>query len=142
MITEKKNSITDPLPADVTALQALVRELQSELKISTLRCARLEYKMRDLIRRMYGPKSEKLNPAQRLLFGILDETPIEALATGFAPPSDTYTIGYRLVLPSCSLRIFISRLGERISSLSQHLVLHPVPEFMDKEEAIKHVLEK
>jgi transposase len=83
MITEK-NSITDPLPADVAALQALVRELQSELKISTLRCARLEYKMRDLIRRMYGPKSEKLNPAQRLLFGILDETPIEAPATGTA----------------------------------------------------------
>ena len=83
MITEK-SFITDPLPADVTALQALVRELQSELKISTLRCARLEYKMRDLIRRMYGPKSEKLNPAQRLLFGILNQTPIEAPATGAA----------------------------------------------------------
>jgi transposase len=76
MITEK-NPITDPLPADVAALQALVRELRSELKISTLRGDRLEYKLRDLIRRLYGAKSEKLNPAQRLLFGILEETPIE-----------------------------------------------------------------
>ena len=92
MITEK-SSITDPLPADVAALQALVRELQSELKISTLRCARLEYKMHDLIRRMYGPKSEKLNPAQRLLFGILDETPIDAPATGTAPNDQQTSTG-------------------------------------------------
>jgi phosphatidylserine/phosphatidylglycerophosphate/cardiolipin synthase-like enzyme len=76
MITEKTH-LTDPLPADVAALQALVRELRSELKISTLRGDRLEYKLRDLIRRLYGAKSEKLNPAQRLLFGILEETPIE-----------------------------------------------------------------
>jgi transposase len=92
MITEK-NSITDPLPADVTALQALVRELRSELKISTLRCARLEYKMRDLIRRLYGPKSEKLNPAQRLLFGILDEASLEPPATGTAPNEQSASIG-------------------------------------------------
>jgi hypothetical protein len=85
--------ITDPLPADVTALQSLVRELQSELKISILRCSRLEYKMRDLIRRMYGPKSEKLNPAQRLLFGILDEASIEPPATGTAPNDQQTSAG-------------------------------------------------
>jgi len=84
MITENSH-ITDPLPADVTALQTLVRGLRSELKISNLRCARLEYKMRDLIRRIYDAKSEKLNPAQRLLFGILDETPFEAPTASPAP---------------------------------------------------------
>ena len=77
MITEN-SYITDPLPADVTALQTLVRGLRSELKISNLRCARLEYKMRDLIRRIYDAKSEKLNPAQRLLFGILEENQVAA----------------------------------------------------------------
>jgi len=77
MITEN-NHIADPLPADVTMLQALVRELQSQLKISNLRGDRLEYKLRDLIRRMYGAKSEKLNPAQRLLFGILEENQVAA----------------------------------------------------------------
>jgi hypothetical protein len=85
MITENSHN-TDPRPADVSALQALVRELRSELKISNLRCARLEYKMRDLIRRMHDAKSEKLNPAQRLLFRIIDETPIvpPAASTGRA----------------------------------------------------------
>ncbi len=84
MMTEN-GQLTDPLPAEVTALQAMVRALQSELKISNLRNARLEYKMRDLLRRIYDTKSEKLNPAQRLLFGILDETPIEPPATSTAP---------------------------------------------------------
>src|ERR1700730_14232661 len=83
MMTEN-GQLTDPLPADVTALQVMVRALQSELKISNLRCARLEYKMRDLIRRIYDAKSEKLNPAQRLLFGILDAAPIEAAVTSTA----------------------------------------------------------
>jgi len=80
----KTTHLTDSLPAEVTALQAMVRTLQSELKISNLRCARLEYKMRDLIRRIYDAKTDKLNPAQRLLFGILDETPIEAAAPSTA----------------------------------------------------------
>src|SRR5580704_7119191 len=92
MITENSH-ITDPLPADVSALQALVRELRSELKISNLRCARLEYKMRDLIRRMYDAKSEKLNPAQRLLFGILDETPIVPPAASTAPNDTQVSTG-------------------------------------------------
>jgi len=86
MITAK-SSTADALPAEVTALQSMVRALQSELKISNLRCARLEYKMRDLLRRIYDAKSEKLNPAQRLLFGILDEAPI-ALVPGSTVSTD------------------------------------------------------
>jgi transposase len=83
MMTEN-SPLTDSLPAEVTALQAMVRALQSELKISNLRNARLEYKMRDLLRRIYDTKSEKLNPAQRLLFGILDEAPIAPPVTSAA----------------------------------------------------------
>ena len=66
------------LPDDVVALHAMVRELQSKLKFSDLRCEKLEYKLRDLIRRVYGEKSEKLSPAQRLLFGVLEEQAIVA----------------------------------------------------------------
>jgi hypothetical protein len=66
------------LPEDLVALQAMVRELQSKLKFSDLRCEKLEYKLRDLIRRVYGEKSEKLSPAQRLLFGVLEEQAIVA----------------------------------------------------------------
>src|ERR1700676_1279961 len=87
MITEN-NDITATLPADVAALQAMVRELQSQLKISNLRGDRLEYKLRDLIRRMYGAKTEKLNPAQRLLFGILEE---QQIAVALLPVSSNNT---------------------------------------------------
>jgi transposase len=87
MITEN-NDITATLPADVAALQAMVRELQSQLKISNLRGDRLEYKLRDLIRRMYGAKTEKLNPAQRLLFGILEE---QQLAAALLPAASNNT---------------------------------------------------
>jgi hypothetical protein len=66
------------LPEDVVALQAMVRELQSKLNFSDLRCEKLEYKLRDLMRRVYGEKSEKLSPAQRLLFGVLEEQSIVA----------------------------------------------------------------
>jgi len=70
----------DPLPTDVELLRALVRELQSKLKFSELRCEKLDYKLRDLIRRVYGARNEKLNAAQRLLFGIVTEDidPIDA----------------------------------------------------------------
>lgn len=57
-------------PIDSEALQARVRELTSLLKISEARCAKLEYKLQDLLRRVFGPKNEKLNPAQRVLFGL------------------------------------------------------------------------
>lgn len=87
MVTEN-NHIADTLPADVATLQALVRELQSQLKISNLRGDRLEYKLRDLIRRMYGAKTEKLNPAQRLLFGILEE---QQMAAALLPAASNNT---------------------------------------------------
>jgi hypothetical protein len=55
----------DLLPTDTAALQALVRELLGRLKISELRADRAEYRLRDLIRRLYGAKNERLNEAQR-----------------------------------------------------------------------------
>ena len=62
-----------PQDLDREALLSRVRELESLLKNSEARCAQLQYKLDDLLRRMYGPKSEKLNPAQRLLFGLTEQ---------------------------------------------------------------------
>jgi len=69
----------DVLPAEFASWKAFAQHLQGRLadsesqrKISDLRCAKLERKVADLIHRVYGAKSEKLNPAQRLLFGILE----------------------------------------------------------------------
>ena len=48
-------------------------EVESLLKHSEARCAKLQYKLDDLLRRMFNPKSEKLNPTQRLLFGLTEQ---------------------------------------------------------------------
>jgi transposase len=63
-------TLTSALQTDREALQTRVRELESLLKISEARCAKLEYKLQDLLRRIFNPKNEKLNPAQRALFGL------------------------------------------------------------------------
>jgi hypothetical protein len=57
----------------IEAQQARITELESLLKIEQLRSAKLDYRLKDLIRRVYGTKSERLNEAQRELFGILEE---------------------------------------------------------------------
>ena len=59
-----------PAQHDPEVLLARIRELESRLKISEARCGNLEYKLQDLLRRIYSPKSEKLNPAQWALFEI------------------------------------------------------------------------
>jgi hypothetical protein len=63
------------LPADVATLQALVREQQStltalrnQLQIEKLGRERAELKVKDLLRRIFGPRSEKLSAMQGLLF--------------------------------------------------------------------------
>jgi transposase len=72
-------SDTDVLPTGFSSWKAFAlhqtRQLatsESRRKTAELRNTTLEHKVADLIRRLYGPKSEKLNPAQRLLFGILE----------------------------------------------------------------------
>src|SRR5687767_5329365 len=65
------------LPEDVATLQSLVRDqhaammaLHAQLQIERLGRERAQLKVKDLLRRMFGPKSEKLNAAQGLLFGV------------------------------------------------------------------------
>jgi transposase len=67
-------------PNDCEALRCRVRELQSLLRLSEARCAKLEYKLQDLLRRVFGAKNEKLNPAQRVLFGLSEADKLSAAA--------------------------------------------------------------
>jgi transposase len=65
--------VLSTMPMDeLIALRARIKELESLLQISELRCAKLDYRLRDLLDRLYAPKSDTLNPAQKLLFGLLD----------------------------------------------------------------------
>ncbi len=52
------------LPQDVGTLHGLVRELESALHLERLARERAESKLRDLLRRLFGPSSEKLDPNQ------------------------------------------------------------------------------
>lgn len=60
--------------ADVATLKAMVAELMAALKTSQQRNAQLEHRLDQILRRMYGQKSEKIDPAQRLLF-VEEESP-------------------------------------------------------------------
>jgi transposase len=51
-------------------------------------CARAEYKLQDLLRRIHGPKSEKISPAQWALFG-LPEAAAAALVRATAKAAST-----------------------------------------------------
>ena len=65
-------TVLESLEAD--ALRQRVRELESALQITTLALGRSEYRVQDLLRRLYGPKSDKVDPAQlALLSDQLDE---------------------------------------------------------------------
>lgn len=78
-------------PIDFEALRSRVRELESLLKISEARCAKLEYKLQDLLRRVFSAKSEKLNPAQRLLFGLPEADALSVLSPPAASSATTTT---------------------------------------------------
>jgi len=64
----------------------MLHELLVELRKSNRRVEQLEHRLTQLLRQVYGRRSEKLNPDQLLLFADLHQTsPVEAPA----PPTET-----------------------------------------------------
>jgi transposase len=57
-----------PLPDDIEAAHRLIRELLATLREQTHLNAKLQHQLEQLLRRIYGKKSEKLDPSQLLLF--------------------------------------------------------------------------
>jgi len=57
-----------PLPDDLEAAHRLIRELLATLRQQTHLNANLQHQLEQLLRRIYGKKSEKLDPNQLLLF--------------------------------------------------------------------------
>lgn len=90
-MTQDALSIPDPLPDDVETLQRFVRDLIEYLKKSQSRCQAVTDKLDQLLRRLYGPKSEKLNPNQPTLVDGLPcvndaDTPVIVEATPMPTP--------------------------------------------------------
>ena len=57
-----------PLPDDIETAHRLIRELIATLRQQTHLNANLQHQLEQLLRRLYGKKSEKLDPDQLLLF--------------------------------------------------------------------------
>lgn len=60
--------IDTPLPDDIEAAHRLIRELLATLREQTHLNANLQHQLEQLLRKLYGRKSEKLDPNQLLLF--------------------------------------------------------------------------
>ncbi len=56
------------LPADVAVLQDMVRELLASHRSDQKRIAHLEHQLDQLLKRLYGPRADRINPDQPSLF--------------------------------------------------------------------------
>ena len=94
MRVAQPNKNTTVSAEDVDVLKARVRELETLLKFSELRYAKLDYKLRSLLGRVYGAKTDSLSPAQKLLFELLDQSAALPTETVEATPerSEAVTI--------------------------------------------------
>jgi len=88
------------LPNDAALLKSLVAQLFAELQSRDGRISDLEHRMSLLLRKLYGSKSEKLDPRQTSLFDLLtaaaeDQTAvaddIPPAAAGDGPADETLT---------------------------------------------------
>src|SRR3954453_2632630 len=72
-----------PLPDDLEAAHRLIRTLLETLRQQTHLNEKLQHQLEQLLRRLYGRKSEKLDPNQLLLFAreILEATGAEPETT-------------------------------------------------------------
>lgn len=70
-----------PLPADLESAHRLIRELIATLHEQTHLNEKLQHQLEQLLKRLYGRKSEKLDPNQLLLFAQ------EVLAAAAAEPT-------------------------------------------------------
>src|SRR5437764_11459007 len=107
-----------PLPDDLEGAHRLIRELLATLRQQAHLNAHLQHQLERLLRRIYGRRSEKLDPDQLLLFAreIAEAGGPEIIpepAPAAEPPSKPKPVGHgRKPLPA---------------SLPRKRVLHDVP---------------
>ena len=79
------------LPDDAAVLKSLVAQLFAQLQSRDGRISDLEHRMSLLLRKLYGSKSEKLDPRQTSLFDLLAAVTEQAspTAAGDNSPDET-----------------------------------------------------
>lgn len=92
------------LPADLIAAHAMIQQLIEQLKSAQRENAQLEHQLQQLLRRVYGRSSERIDPNQQALFAELLQqlqsqqpsapAPTDATAPAAAKPSTNGTNGH------------------------------------------------
>src|SRR5512147_1660162 len=77
---------TASLPDDPVILQQIIRELLDVLRQTRHENEQLQHRLDLLLRRLYGPRTERFDPNQPLLFADAFDTSV-APATQDAPPA-------------------------------------------------------
>jgi transposase len=77
-------TLADPLPNDLTTAHQLIRELLQTLAQQVHLNEKLQHQLEQLLRQRYGPKTERIDPAQLLLFA---QEILEQAELGPAPAS-------------------------------------------------------
>src|SRR6516165_8943735 len=91
---------TPPLPEDLAVCQQMIRELLASLHASQQDNAHLRQRLDALLRRLYGPKAERLDPNQLLLFAQAQASPPQPSALPAAPPAAAWRGHGRRRLPA------------------------------------------
>ncbi len=65
----KPANVTENLPDDVAQCHALIQEFSATLHEERRLRMQLEQRVEQLLRRLYGPRAERVDPAQLILFG-------------------------------------------------------------------------
>src|SRR5512147_1671127 len=75
-----------PLPDDLALCHELIAQQAETIQQAQRRIEQLEHQLEQLLRRQYGPRSERINPAQLQLF--TDEAPQDLPEATHEPPPE------------------------------------------------------
>jgi len=90
--TAANNHSTVPVPNDLSTCQQMIRELLDTLHARDRENEQLQHRLDQLLRRLYGPRAERVDPGQLLLFASMLLSPESAVpAARESAPSDEAT---------------------------------------------------
>jgi hypothetical protein len=95
-------AILDHLPTDVAVLHGMIRELVTALQTERRRNDQLAHRLDLLLKRVYGPRADQLNPNQLMLFDeASDSSPLPPPPLPPPPPLVNTTRKKATVGASC-----------------------------------------